>query len=231
MLHSFDPEVTTVLAAASTTNEEVVWDIGANKGACSYALAAALPHAKIVGIEPQSRLAPLLLHNLEQICPGRFEFYPVGISITEGAATLTIPGGNTGSGTLHGERLGVSGRTEEIQLTTATLLASMSSFGWPTLAKIDVEGHEATVIESLAPALRSHICKTIVFESHATEGAEFMSIPEAVTPLGYQLFGIRKTPFSTRLTPTESQLPGVTDYAIVHRSVVEQNRKLAALVR
>ncbi len=231
MLRSFDPEVTDVLVAASARNQEVVWDIGANKGACSFALAAALPSAKIVVIEPQSRLAPTLVRNLEQICPGRYEFYRVGISVEEGAARLTVPEDNTGSATLHAGRLGVLGKTEDIDLRSASSVSATSSFGWPTLAKIDVEGHEAIVIESLLPALEMQICKAIVFENRANESVAFASIAEKVLALDYQVFGILKSPFSTRLSRAKSQLPGVTDYVIAHQTVVDGNPRFASLIK
>ena len=45
----------------------------------------------------------------------------------------------------------------------------MSGYGWPTLIKIDVEGHEALVVDSCLSALRSQHCRVVVFENHVGE--------------------------------------------------------------
>ena len=75
-----------------------------------------------------------------------------------------------------------------------------------------------------------HVCKAIVFENHARDHAAFASITQAVAALDYEVFGITKTLFATHLTPAAVQLPDVTDYLMVQRSVVTNNRKLASLI-
>jgi FkbM family methyltransferase len=231
MLRSFDPEVSEVIVSAAGSGEEVFWDVGANKGACSYAIAAALPRAKIVAIEPQARLAVNLVHNLQQVCPDRFEHYGVGISTTEETANLIIPGGNRGQATLHPGKVHADGASESVQLVTASTVAQRSKFGWPTLVKIDVEGHEPDVIESLTPALERKACKAIVFESHFGEREAFSAISARVTACGYDVFGILKTPFATRLVRATSQIPRVADYVIAERRLPEQSGRFASLIQ
>lgn len=230
MLGSFDPEVTEVLVAASGAVNEVFWDVGANKGACSYAVAVALRKCRIVAIEPQGQLAANLVHNLGQVCPSRFEHHPVGLSTSERRMKLTIPDGNRGRATLHPDRMCASGTSEFIHLVTATSLQARSNFGWPTLVKIDVEGHEPEVIESLQPCIASHHCRAIVFENHAAERDAFASISKIARESGYRVFGIGKTPFATRLAPAETQLWGITDYVMASPSVVAHSARFRALM-
>ena len=113
MLGSFDPEVSEILINASS-RDDVFWDVGANKGAVAYALAAALPDSKIIAIEPQSAMIANLTYNLTQLCPDRFEMHAVELSTKEATATLTVPHDNLGRGTLHAEQMHVRGRTETI---------------------------------------------------------------------------------------------------------------------
>ena len=231
MLRSFDPEITEVLRAAAGTGEQVFWDVGANKGACSYAIAAGLPRCKIVAIEPQAQMAADLLHNLGQISPGRFEHNPVGIGTRDEVLELTIPQGNSGRATLHPERMYVSGRTESVQLLTATSLAEGSRFGWPSLVKIDVEGHESEVVSSLAPCLESNRCRAMVFENHASDKDGFSAIYAQASRNGYRVFGIAKTPFSTRLIETREQVQGVTDYVLASAPLLAEAGEFTSMIR
>lgn len=230
MLGSFDPEVTEVLVAASGAVNEVFWDVGANKGACSYAVAVALRNCRIVAIEPQRQLAANLVHNLGQVCPNRFEHHPVGLSTSESRKELTIPDGNRGRATLHPDRMCASGTSEIIHLVTATSLEASSNFGWPTLVKIDVEGHEAEVIESLRPCIASRHCRAIVFENHTAERSAFARISKLARENAYRVFGIGKTPFSTRLAPAETQLCGITDYVMTSPAVLADRAQFRALM-
>ncbi len=230
MLGSFDPEVTEVLVAAAGATDEVFWDVGANKGACSYAVAVALRDCCIVAIEPQRQLASNLVHNLRQVCPNRFEHHLVGLSTTESTMALTIPEGNRGRATLHPDRMCTSGTSEYIRLVTAKALVAGSKFDWPTLVKIDVEGHEPEVIECLHPCLASRRCRAIVFENHAAETSGFNRISSSARENGYRVFGVAKTPFSTRLAPAERQLPGITDYVLVSPAVTADSQHFRALM-
>lgn len=232
MLRSFDPEVVEVLISATAPDEEdVFWDIGANKGAHAYAVGAALPRAKIVAIEPQASLTTNLLRNLETVSAGRYEHYEVGIGEKNETMDLVIPEGNGGRATLHPDRMSAIGATTSIQLVTAQHLQTLSAYGWPTLVKIDVEGHEPSVIKSLAPALKTRACKAIVFENHATECVALATIAEVSAEHEYTLYGIRKTLFSTYLVPTSRQVAGVTDYVIVDPSIPKQYPAFGSMIR
>lgn len=216
MLKSFDPHVSEVLCAVGAASErQVMWDIGANKGACAYAVATALPRSQIVLIEPQATLTDLLLHNMHELAPGRFELHAVGVGVKEEMLELMIPGDNKGRASLVLDVYTEDYRKVMVQIRTARQIAGASAFGWPTLVKIDVEGFEPQVFESLAPALAARDCEAIVFENLPEQRLAFERICSIVRPQGYRVFAIRKSPFSTQLRACEAIVPAATDYAVI----------------
>lgn len=220
VLRSFDPEVSEVLCAVGeSSTAPVFWDIGANKGACLYAVARGLPRARLVLIEPQPALQELIRHNMAQLAPGRHEIWDVAVGSEEGDFTLSVPEDNKGRASLvhHGD-----GASVTVHVITAEQLASQSEAGWPTLVKIDVEGFEEQVITTLEPALRSGACEAVVFESHQDETQIFADVSDIFTEHGYEVFGITRTPFTTRLTPAPTQLPGAMDYAALRPDVLSR---------
>lgn len=231
ILKSFDPEVVEILEKACAPREkEVFWDIGANKGACFCSLAINLPSLCVVAIEPQSSLEGTNLRNLNSICADRHEYFRVGIGEREAELTLTIPGSNLGRASLHIQGGNPDDAQELIRIRTATQIAEASSFGWPTIVKIDVEGHEPQVFRSLEPCLASKKCKAIVFENHNNESDAFSMIHSIALLHGYDVYGVAKSPWSTRLILTRQQLPGITDYAALRHDLSSSNKQLAALM-
>lgn len=216
MLKSFDPEVSEVLCAVGVASErQVMWDVGANKGACAYAVATALPRCQVVLIEPQATLTDLLEHNMRELAPGRFELHAVGVGVKEETLELIIPGDNKGRASLVLDVGSEDSRKVMVQIQTAQQIASASAFGWPTLVKIDVEGFEPQVFESLKPALTARDCEAIVFENHAHQNDAFRQIFGIVQPRGYRVFAILKSPFATRLQACEAIVPAANDYVII----------------
>jgi FkbM family methyltransferase len=224
-LRNFDPEVAEVLVAASRAGD-VFWDIGANYGACSFALQQAVPGIATVAIEPQPDLAQRLLRNLKSLGAERCQVLQVGVSTSNARATLSIPHGNAGKATLHGGADAGQHPQCEVELWTAATIAERTGLGWPQLVKVDVEGHELQVLTSLAPAFAAGAPRAVVFECHAGEGAAFAAIVQLGQAGGYQCFAIQKTPFRTRLSPAGQLMAGVTDYVLVHPAALERLRPM-----
>jgi FkbM family methyltransferase len=216
MLKSFDPEVSEVLCAVGLASQrQVMWDIGANKGACAYAVATELPSSQVVLIEPQVALAELLEHNMQQLAPGRYELHAVGIGTRQEARELVIPSDNMGRASLVFDLGSEDCRKVVVPMRTAQQVADASAFGWPTLAKIDVEGFEPEVFASLAPALAERVCEGIVFENQPGQREAFGQILGIVQPFGYHVFAIRKSAFATQLQACDAIVPQATDYALI----------------
>jgi FkbM family methyltransferase len=216
MLKSFDPEVSEVLCAAGrASGRQVMWDIGANKGACAYAVATALPRSRVVLIEPQASLSELLEHNMQELAPGRFELHAVGVGIRQEMRELVVPDDNTGRASLVFDVGTGDCHKVMVSMRTARQIADDSAFGWPTLAKIDVEGFEPQVFASLAPALAERACEAIVFENHPCQRDAFAQILGIVQPCGYRVFAICKSAFATQLRACDAIVPAATDYAVI----------------
>lgn len=216
IMKNFDPEVTEVIQRfAAGDHRDVFWDIGANKGACSYHVASTFPTCRIVAIEPQRDLQAMLARNLSVLALGRYELFPVGVGQTPGQFELMVPFGNRGRATLIGSSVRDSHTTETISVLTAKEIKDQSKFGWPTIVKIDVEGFESSVIKSLSPAFECRGIRCCVFECHEAYAADYSEVRRMVEGYGYQLYAIKKTVFSTSLVPAEALVRGSTDYAIV----------------
>jgi FkbM family methyltransferase len=216
LLKSFDPAVSEVLCAVGSASErQVMWDIGANKGACAYAVATELPRSQVVLIEPQASLTELLEHNMQQLAPGRFELHVVGLGAKQEMLELVIPGDNKGRASLVLDVGSENCRRVMVPMRTARQIADDSAFGWPTLAKIDVEGFEPQVFQALAPALAERVCEAIVFENHAWQGEAFAQILGILQPCGYRVFAIHKSAFATHLRACKGIVPAASDYAVI----------------
>jgi FkbM family methyltransferase len=223
VLRNFDPEVSEVIKRFAGT-QDVFWDVGANKGALSYEIASSLPACKIVAIEPQKSMIDLLQKNLGTLAEGRHEVFPVGIGETPGTLELVIPSGNRGRASLVGQGKDDGSLSEFVEVMAAEDLCRQSKYGWPTLAKIDVEGFELSVIRSMVPAFESRHIKCCVFECHASGEANFHEIQRATEKFGYTTYAIRKTAFSTFLVPAPTLVNQATDYAIIRNDLYQGNK-------
>jgi FkbM family methyltransferase len=222
ILKSFDPEVSEILCTVGSASEKsVFWDVGANKGACSYAVATSLPNCKIVLIEPQIAFTNLLNHNMSQLAPDRFEVHSVGIGIEEGEFQLAIPASNKGRATLVFDEATNNDPKISVKIKTANQIVESSAYGWPTLVKIDVEGFEPIIFQALMPAILSRTCEVIVFENHPDQVEALKVITDLVIPHGYKMFAIHKTPFTTKLIACAGVMKSATDYAVIRDDVLK----------
>jgi FkbM family methyltransferase len=220
VLRNFDPEVSEIIKRFSDpAGADVFWDVGANKGALSYEMACALPTSRVVAIEPQQTMIGLLQRNLGTLASGRYEVFPVGIGEAAATLELVMPAGNRGRASLAAKAREDRSLVELVQVVTAESLCRQSRFGWPTLAKIDVEGFEPVVIRSMRPAFESRRIRCCVFECHASEGSSFQEIRASTEKFDYTAYAIRKTPWSTYLVTAPSLVQDSTDYALIRNDL------------
>lgn len=232
ILRSFDPEVIEIIEAICNPNgEEVLWDIGSNKRACFCMLASRITSLRVVAIEPQKDMKRINLINLDSLFPGRHEYFEVGISDSERQMNLIVPKTNTGRASLHLQPNDSDNRVEVINVLTAKQIAEKSKFGWPSVVKIDVEGHESAVLRSLAPAFRTKTCKAVVFENHRAETVAFRTALEIGEENGYRIYGIQKSPWFTTLVYASKQIIGVTDYAMLRTDLLEKGSPIVSMIR
>jgi FkbM family methyltransferase len=221
ILRDFDPEVSEILikhGANVDSKSPIFWDIGANKGACSYQVAAALPTCKLVAIEPQKNFAQLTRRNLDFLATGRNEVFEVGIGTEPGQCELYVPRSNAGGASLihtYASEYREALDTQMVAIKTANEIFNLSQYGWPTMVKIDVEGFEYNVIKSLEPAFEGRFINCCVFECYEDNEENFCKISSFVADFAYKIFAIRRNLFTTWLEAAKSTVAGTTDYAII----------------
>ena len=218
MLGAFDPEVVEVLSTCYEDGD-VLWDIGANKCACSLFMAIKCDALSVVAIEPQSTLEDINRHNLSQVSNGRYEYFSAGISDAPGELKLSVPSANRGAASFHSPATAAGGVSweESCKVMTAAQLLAQSAFGAPDLVKIDVEGHEWPVMRSLQRLLEAQRIKALVFENNPGRLDDFKSIYSMVADSGYGLYGIERTPWKTTLREAKKPIVGVNDYAVLNQ--------------
>lgn len=142
-------------------------DIGANQGLFSL-IAGQNPAAqKIISLEPVGATFERLTANLaangleERSCPLNF-----GLSDKAGEFPITLSKGHSGLATLgdHGAQLSGEHSQTSVRLEPMTTLAQHIPDGLPIFVKIDVEGHEETVIRELLGSSHSNRIIAIFYE-------------------------------------------------------------------
>src|SRR5262249_48896893 len=134
-------------------------DIGANIGYVSACFLMYFNGAHIIAIEPQRDVLHLLQKNLRQFGCERFEIVPFALSDRDGVAHFQICKRNKGASKIV-TRSGPE--TSVVQVISAeSLLAGMERS--PDLIKVDVEGHEYTILAAILPKL-DQAPRAIIYE-------------------------------------------------------------------
>lgn len=141
-------------------------DIGANQGLYSI-LAVRNPTCRsAVALEPVPTTAAVLKRNLslngfEQ----RVEVIQAALSDKMGRAVITLPSNHSGGATLRAVDLSALAQQVEIDLIDANGLAQWTAEpGVPIIVKVDVEGHENTVIKELMKSNLAQAIEMIFYE-------------------------------------------------------------------
>jgi FkbM family methyltransferase len=162
---------------------EVTVDIGANIGYVTSLMASRVgSNGKVFALEPNPTVLPILERNLIRIREGRMvgpvELYKVAASDYAGFARFVCPFGfrsNQGIGRIEGNvpsgEAG-AGRYEGVFDVTTNRLDYLLQGKSVAVMKIDVEGHEASVIRGAAGLIGTGKVKTIVFEDHGGGSSE-----------------------------------------------------------
>ena len=141
---------------------DVVVDAGANIGYVTMLLSRWVgPSGRVFSFEPVPDTAELLCHNVRALALSNVVVHACGLSDREGDAVMEIPvyegGGGENlyesrivtPGERHAQFRAVSVRTKTLDSIFAADAASMPSF-----VKMDVEGHEAQVLEGMTAIFR-----------------------------------------------------------------------------
>lgn len=196
----FDPAVTELLVRLARPGDRLL-DIGANIGSVSATLLRRVPGTRVVAVEPVARLFRMLTRNLAPY-GDRAGAICAAVSDRRGTGAMRLDGRNSGAsslvqaGGMHGAV--ADGDHEVVAMLTPDDLLAASGLDGVDLIKIDVEGHEATILAAMMPLIRAHRPRAILFEHRGDpQGAPASGAPaEApgthLAAAGYRLYGIRR---------------------------------------
>ena len=167
---------------------DVVYDVGANIGLVSLALAlhGADKAPALHAFEPEPENARALRANLEANAVRSVTVHELALGDRQGSVTLYVDR-RVGAGS-HSliPRPGLGARTE-VELARADEVAGR--LGAPRMVKIDVEGAEHAVLRGMERLLGEHVVRELFLEIHpqalATSGSDEHALRAHLAGLGY----------------------------------------------
>lgn len=185
------------LGVFELVESEVLWrltqpgdrcvDVGANIGYTASILAC---RASITGsveaYEPHPEVFKDAITNVklwDEFDIASVDVRPIGLSSSGGRMTLNVPEafmGNRGLSTFDDNCAGMS-----IEVEVSTVDSLLGTSGKVGVLKMDVEGHEASVLGGAANSLRNGLIRDVIYEDH-------LPFPSPVSSIflnaGYSLF-------------------------------------------
>ena len=186
----FEPEMVEVCTSLLQAGDTFL-DIGANEGFFSM-LASKLvgDRGKVISIEPQSRLQPILFRNISENHAYNVRVFQVAIADSMGMAELCLsPDMNTGSSGLV-QTTRYKTPTETVPQMPLGEFLSWLDLDRIKLMKIDVEGFEYEAILGAQALFESGMIEHIALELHPTilqkRGKSEQDILHFLNRCGYQ---------------------------------------------
>jgi FkbM family methyltransferase len=142
-------------------------DVGANEGYFGVIAAKTVgPTGRVVLVEPQARLRPVLAENFRLNGIANFTVEEAAISDTAGTETLHLaPDLNTGaSGLSRNTRYRVP--TQQVRTTTLTEVFTRHGIDRADLVKIDIEGYEHEAVFGSVDLFRDRRIRALALEVH-----------------------------------------------------------------
>ncbi|MCX6026926.1 MAG: FkbM family methyltransferase [Chloroflexi bacterium] len=146
------------------------FDVGANIG--SYSLyASENPQARVLAFEPHPKAYQALVRNLRLNNRVMVQAFPIGLSDASGKRRMASQGDLATSRILKPDEVA----TDTLLVDCTTLDAVCEELGaWPTVIKIDVEGHEQEVLKGASSASASAL--VILVEDSGRSGTRDLLI-------------------------------------------------------
>lgn len=176
-------------------------DVGANIGYVSCLLLQRSRNTSVICFEPQPVIVDLLRKNLGQFDKARWQVVQAGVSDSNGFAMLSIDEDNRGSSRLADDPAG-SGNLHQIELLDAG--EQFAKFERLDVMKIDIEGHEWTMLSAAAQQLDRLRPKAILYEDNKRISGPEQKLGKLMGELGYDLYGLHKRLTRTDLTPVDA---------------------------
>ncbi len=151
---AFERPLPGLLHAWVSRDPGLVVDVGANTGFYALLAACASTDAQVLAFEPYAPVFEVLARNIaDNACGRRIEAVPLALSRAEGMATLYVPTQEHGlmetSSSLEASFKAVHSAAQQVRAMTLDGFLAGHPRGRDrvTLIKVDVEGHDAAVLE------------------------------------------------------------------------------------
>jgi FkbM family methyltransferase len=175
---------------------EFAMDVGANIGYMTAVMAAQLgPRGRVVSFEPSRQMYQELSFNAANWASNprlaRIKTHRLAVSSKSGSATLYFPESfsrNSGLPTLEGGDRAPGGVSEDVLTTDLDGFAGLTSE--IALLKLDVEGHEPSVIEGARGLLSGGSLRDVVFEDH---GPYPSVTQQQLRSVGFRIYRLSRT--------------------------------------
>ena len=167
-------------------------DVGANEGYFCVAGAKFVGvSGKVIGVEPQRRLQPILSKNFELNQVENVTIVNSAISNIKGSAEIHIsPDTNTGSTSLH-QSTKYKLPTDTVQTILLSELFTLAGIEHADLVKMDIEGFEYEAILGSQELFKEQKIKVLALELHPSRikqrGLDPDEIEHFLKNCGYQL--------------------------------------------
>ncbi len=145
-------------------NVERILDIGANIGASAIFFALTYPNAQIVAVEPARQPFVLLIHNVSK--HANVQVFNVGLYNVTAKRSIYVGRPDSVTNSVFRNALS-SNSEEEVQLVAADTFTRSIGLNRPDIIKIDTEGCEIPIINSIIQSFRN--AKAVYVEYHSEE--------------------------------------------------------------
>lgn len=149
---------------------DVCLDIGANEGILSALMGHLTgPSGKVISVEPQSRLRDIIEINLAINHVRDYHVYQNVFGGVEGASVELnqTPFLNSGASSLL-RRARLGGSTEACRFVAPERILAECGIDHFDFIKVDVEGFEGSVVDSLLPFIRAGQVRKLLVDYHTT---------------------------------------------------------------
>lgn len=186
----YEPETKALLVSFLKPGMAFV-DLGANEGFFSVIAARAVgPTGRVLAIEPQSRLGPVIRRNLELNDAANVTLAQVAISAEAGVAEFNLaPDTNSGSSGLS-RATRYANPTQSVRTLTLDLCLREQALAMVDVMKIDIEGYEYEAVLGAKELFRTLKVRRLLIEIHdkllSARGLRPQDISDFLLSCGYE---------------------------------------------
>jgi FkbM family methyltransferase len=175
----------------ATRSYSTIVDIGANLGVFSIYFARRFPDAGVYAFEPSRKAFSRLAANATANGVSNLHVFNCAISSESGFLNFHEPAGHETNGSLNEAFASIFSPNVTVTLVPVLAASAMERFlvRPPVLVKIDAEGSEPQVLQSLAELIRRHRPDLLIEVLSVTEAA--LNDLAFVRDGSYRLFNIR----------------------------------------